>query len=203
MQAGGSQHHGHTIHRRCALPRIGGASSPQWGSNLTGITTVVPAAWPSAVFWGYAPKCAEPVLGEPAEPISVTLVSGDAAFRAALQERLVEAGYGVTFAQSPDLYAATAAGGTSPSEVERRQIVLFLAEKPGDGDLIEQVSQQIAALARTATMAAERHAVLWVVTCEAQQATLRAPSLRSGRRCSVESRARARQRNAAPLGSSA
>ncbi len=154
-------------------------SAEDWRSELaavgfesTGITTVVPAAWPSAVFWGYAPKCAEPVLGELAEPISVTLVSGDAAFRAALQERLVEAGYGVRFAQSPDLYAATAAGGTSPSEVERRQIVLFLAEKPGDSDLIEQVSQQIAALARTATMAVERHAVLWVVTCEAQQATL-------------------------------
>ena len=41
-QTGGSQHHGHTIHRRCAPPRIGGASSPQRGSNPPVSTTASP-----------------------------------------------------------------------------------------------------------------------------------------------------------------
>jgi NADPH:quinone reductase-like Zn-dependent oxidoreductase/acyl carrier protein len=142
------------------------------GFESTGTTTATVAPWPSAVLWGCAPPRAEPVLGDPAAPTPVTLVSGDSAFRAALQDRLAEAGYGVTLAQSLDLHAATAAESAPRSDDERRQIVLFLAEEPGDGDPVEQVSKQIAALARIASIAVERHAVLWVVTCEAQQATL-------------------------------
>jgi len=154
-------------------------SAEEWRSELavagfesTGTTTATSAPWPSAVVWGCAPPRSEPILGDRAEPTPVTLVSGDAAFRAALQDRLAEAGYGVTLAQSLDLDAATAADSAARSHGEMRQIVLFLAEEPGDGDPIEQVSLQIAALARIATNAVERHALLWVVTCEAQQTTL-------------------------------
>ena len=78
--------------------------------------------------------------------------------------------YGVTIAQSPDFYPASAADSAPRPDDEN--IVLFLAEEPGDGDPIEQVSQQITALARIATSVAEGHAVLWVITCDAQQATL-------------------------------
>ena len=140
------------------------------GFESTGTTTATSAPWPSAVFWGRAPPRSEPALGDPAELIPVTLVSGDPAFRAALQDCLAEAGYGVTLAQSLDLCAA--ADSAPGSDDETRQIILFLAGEPCDGDPIEQVSQQIAALAQTATLAVDRHAVLWVVTCEAQQATL-------------------------------
>jgi acyl transferase domain-containing protein/NADPH:quinone reductase-like Zn-dependent oxidoreductase/acyl carrier protein len=140
------------------------------GFESTGTTTASAAPWPSAIFWGRAPPRSEPAFGDPAEPTPITLVCGDAAFRAALQNRLAEAGYGVTLAQSLDLYATA---DTAPrSDHETRQIILFLAEEPSDGDPIEQVSQQIAALARIATFAVERHAVLWVVTSEAQQVTL-------------------------------
>jgi len=154
-------------------------SAEEWRSELaiagfesTGTTTAAPAPWPSAVLWGCAPPRAEPVLGDPAAPRPITLVSGDVAFRTALQDRLAEVGYTVTLAQSLDLHAVTAAEGVPRSDDEMRQIVLFLAEEPGDCDPIEQLSQQIAALARIATIAVERHAALWVVTCDAQQAGL-------------------------------
>ena len=153
-------------------------SAEEWRSELaiagfesTGTTAATAAPWPSAVLWGCAPPRSEPILSDRTEPTPVTLVSGDAAFRVALQDRLAEAGYRVRLAQSHDLNAATAADSARRSDDEMRQIVLFLAEEPGDGDPIEQVSQQITALARIATIAVERHAVLWVVTCEAQQAT--------------------------------
>src|SRR5262249_23656241 len=124
-----------------------------------------------ALFWGCAPARSGPGLDDPTELTSITLVSGDAAFRAALQDLLTEAHHGVALAPSLDFYAASAADGAPPSDDER-QIVLFLAEEAGDGDPIEQVSQQITALARIATRAADCHAVLWVITCDAQQATL-------------------------------
>src|SRR5439155_4337660 len=51
------------------------------------------------------------------------------------------------------------------------EIVLFLAEEPGDDDPTPHVARQIAALARLASIAVERDAALWVVTCAAQHAT--------------------------------
>ena len=153
-------------------------SAEDWRSELaeagfeyTGATSATPAPWPSALLWGSAPSRSEPILGDLVEPTRVSLVSRATSFRATLRDRLIGAGYDVTIAWSLDLYAAIAGDDAPPSDDEKRRIVLFLAEEPGDGDPIEQVSQQIAALAEIATIAAERHAVLWVVTCEAQQAT--------------------------------
>ena len=154
-------------------------SAEDWRSELaaagfesTGTTAAALAPWPSAVLWGCAQLRSEPVLGDPADPTPVTLVSGDAGFRAALQDCLAEAGYRVALAQSPDLSASTAADNAPQSDDEKLQIVIFLAEEAGNGDPIEQVSHQTAALVRTAAFTVERGAVLWVVTCEAQQATL-------------------------------
>jgi phthiocerol/phenolphthiocerol synthesis type-I polyketide synthase C len=154
-------------------------SADEWRSELavagfesTGTTTATAAPWPSAVVWGCAPRRSQSLLGDQAEPTPVTIVCGDGAFRAALQACLAEAGYGATLAQLLDLDAITAAASRSRSNDELRQIVLFLAEEPGDDDPIEHLSRQIASLARVSTIAAERHAVLWLVTCEAQQTSL-------------------------------
>jgi len=154
-------------------------SAEEWRSELavagfeaTGSTAVTPAPWPNALLWGYALPRSEPTLGDPGKRAPVTLISGDAASRAALQDRLAEVGYNVMLAQSSDLSAATAVDSAPLSDDETQRIVLFLAEESSDGDPIQQLSHQIAALARIATIAAERHDVLWVVTCEAQQATL-------------------------------
>ena len=141
------------------------------GFEFTDAITDASAPWPSALLWGCAPVRSEPVLDDPAEPTSVTLISGDGAFRAALQDRLVEAAlrcHDRTIAR----FLPASAADSAPQPDDERQIVLFLAEEPGDDDPIEQVSQQITALARIATSVAERHAVLWVITCDAQQATL-------------------------------
>ena len=108
----------------------------------------------------------------PANQASVTLVTGDAAFSAALQARLPEAGYRVTLVRPTGLAAIIAPDIALRSGDGTGEILLFLAEDHGDGDPVEHVSQQIAALARLAAIAAERQAVLWVVTSGAQQTTL-------------------------------
>jgi phthiocerol/phenolphthiocerol synthesis type-I polyketide synthase C len=159
-------------------------SAEEWRNELAvagfesiGTTTATRAPWPSAVLCGCAPSRSEPIPGNPVDGTLVNLVTKDTAFRAALQGCLAEAGYSVTLAQSPGLDTATAADSQPGFDGEIGQIVLFLAEEPDDGDLIGQLSQQIAALARIATIAAERHAVLWVITCEAHQTSLEHHSL--------------------------
>ena len=52
------------------------------------------------------------------------------------------------------------------------ETVLFLAEEPGEDDATLDVAQQIATLARVAAICTKRDAALWIVTCEAQQATV-------------------------------
>jgi acyl transferase domain-containing protein/NADPH:quinone reductase-like Zn-dependent oxidoreductase/NAD(P)-dependent dehydrogenase (short-subunit alcohol dehydrogenase family)/acyl carrier protein len=141
------------------------------GFESLGIMPASPAAWPSALLCGCVPLRSKPRLDNPLRPTSATLVSGDATFRAALQDCLAEVGYGVALARSSDFYAACAVD-SAPRSDDESQIVLFLAEEPGDGDPIDQASRQLAELARVATIAAERDAALWVVTCEAQQTTL-------------------------------
>ncbi len=142
------------------------------GFELTGTASTTTAPWPSALLWGSAPPFSEPALAVPANQASVTLVIGDAAFSAALQARLPEAGYRVTLVRPTDLAAIIAPDIALRSGEGTDEILLFLAEDHGDGDPVEHVSQQIAALARLAAIAAERQAVLWVVTSGAQQTTL-------------------------------
>ncbi|HMD66927.1 MAG TPA: SDR family NAD(P)-dependent oxidoreductase [Stellaceae bacterium] len=141
------------------------------GFESLGAASTTTGPWPSAVFWGCAPARSGLGTADQANSISITLVAGETGFVGALADRLVEAGYRVTVAKSPDVYAATTAEGAAWSDVGAREIVLFLAEEPGDDDPIAHVSQQIAALARLATIAGERHAEVWVITFDAQQAT--------------------------------
>src|SRR6266851_1827578 len=129
------------------------------------------APWPSALFWGSAPSRSESAIADPAPPASVTVVAGEITFAEALLDRLAGVGHRVTRAQPPDFFAPTAVDRAACSGEETREIVLFLAEEPIDDDVTPHVAQQIAALARVATMAVERDAILWIVTCAAQQAT--------------------------------
>jgi len=154
-------------------------SAEEWRSELAmtgfesaGTTTATPAPWPSAFFWGCAPGRQQPIFGDPAEPALVSIAGEDAGFQAVLSERLTKAGHSVTLVQSLDLSAARGVDRLSGSDDEKRQVILFLAEEPSDADAIEELSEQVAALARIATLAAERDAVLWVITRDAQQATL-------------------------------
>jgi len=142
------------------------------GFESAGTTTATPAPWPSAFFWGCAPGRQQPIFGDPAEPALVSIAGEDAGFQAVLSERLTKAGHSVTLVQSLDLSAARGVDRLSGSDDEKRQVILFLAEEPSDADAIEELSEQVAALARIATLAAERDAVLWVITRDAQQATL-------------------------------
>ncbi|HJU19597.1 MAG TPA: SDR family NAD(P)-dependent oxidoreductase, partial [Stellaceae bacterium] len=50
-------------------------------------------------------------------------------------------------------------------------IAVFVAGEPEAGDAVADGARQLAAFAHIAAEAAERHAALWLVTCDAQQAT--------------------------------
>jgi phthiocerol/phenolphthiocerol synthesis type-I polyketide synthase C len=120
--------------------------------------------WPSAIFWGAAPSRSEQVLCGRAETTSITIVGENSSFRSAVQKRLTDEGHQTELAQFPGIVAS--------NDERRQRTVVFLAEAPGDADPALDVSKQIVTLARLATIAVERSAVLWVVTCDAHQITL-------------------------------
>jgi phthiocerol/phenolphthiocerol synthesis type-I polyketide synthase C len=146
---------------RAELAAAGFRSADAISSNWT--------PWPYGVFWGTAPTRDETSRPASAKPRSVGLVGGNTAFAAAVQDCLREAGYRIKLADHSDLFDAEAPNlGARDGEPD---IVVFLAEEPAPGDAVECASLQITALARVAATAAKRHAVLWVVTCDAQQGT--------------------------------
>ncbi|HXC13142.1 MAG TPA: SDR family NAD(P)-dependent oxidoreductase [Stellaceae bacterium] len=161
--------------------RSGGAVSPlrsgeEWQAELAGAgfgsagaASIGAAPWPCAAFWGSAPSSAEPLTAAAAEPRVISLVGHATRLRAALLDRLGAAGHRVTIVQPSDEPAV-------PSYLNGRddaqEIVLFLCEEPG-GEIA--AAQRIATAARIAHTAAERGAALWLVTCDAQQASPAAP----------------------------
>ncbi|MBV8334015.1 MAG: polyketide synthase dehydratase domain-containing protein, partial [Alphaproteobacteria bacterium] len=120
--------------------------------------------WPSAFFWGIAPERSQPVRSDAVEPALVTIIGGDTPFRTALQRSLNKAGLHTELALSPE---------TASDDADNQRIFVFLAEPSNGADPTLHISEQIIAVARLATTASERSAVLWVVTSEAHQATLR------------------------------
>ncbi len=150
-------------------------SGEEWRGELTAVgfrsanaISNASMAWPWAVFWGIAPEREDEPSLESVGHGSVLLFADDTEFAAVVQDALCRAGQRVRLAPSSEPSGADvddiSAAGERGSEV-----VLFLAAAPGRGDPVEHVSQQIAALARVATRTALRQAVLWVVTCDAQQ----------------------------------
>lgn len=125
--------------------------------------------WPSTMFWGTAPPHEEAFYSDPVEPRSVTVVIGDAALAAVVHDRLSDAGHRVTLAGQVNAFANElqdqSGGNALPATI------LFMAEGSCPGDPTELASQQIAALARVATQAADHRSELWVITCCAQQSS--------------------------------
>jgi len=137
------------------------------GFRATGAAPTASTPWPCAVFWGAAPPRQETFRSNPREPHSAVIVFGDAALATAVQDCFGEAGPRVTLAgraasfadELPDQVVGVALPTT----------ILFLAEESRLGDPVELAAQQISALARLATRAAERRCELWIITCDAQQ----------------------------------
>jgi phthiocerol/phenolphthiocerol synthesis type-I polyketide synthase C len=140
------------------------------GFQSAGAAPGVPMAWPWSVFWGVAPAGEAVSDTEPAKPASILLAADASAFSAAVQDILRGTGHRVALL---DRSGPDDADRLDQGEAETRgpEVVLFLAEEPGPDDPVEQASRQIVDLARVATRAALRHSVLWVVTCDGQQAT--------------------------------
>jgi NADPH:quinone reductase-like Zn-dependent oxidoreductase/NAD(P)-dependent dehydrogenase (short-subunit alcohol dehydrogenase family)/acyl carrier protein len=97
------------------------------------------------------------------------VVANDPALAAAVHDRLGNAGHRVALAGQANAFIGglqDQGGSETPQST-----VLFLAESSCPDDPTEQASQQIAALARVATQAADRRSELWVITCDAQQSS--------------------------------
>jgi acyl transferase domain-containing protein/NADPH:quinone reductase-like Zn-dependent oxidoreductase/NAD(P)-dependent dehydrogenase (short-subunit alcohol dehydrogenase family)/acyl carrier protein len=150
-------------------------SSEEWRGELaaagfgeTGAGSSTSTPWRCGVFWGAALSCHDTSRLESPEPKSILLVSGNTASAARVRDTLCEAGHRVAVADPFDAGALEVnLGGDGASDV-----VLFLAEERVVGDPVASASRQIAALASLAASAALRQAVLWVVTWDAQQATV-------------------------------
>jgi phthiocerol/phenolphthiocerol synthesis type-I polyketide synthase C len=159
----------------------GAAASPlrqgeEWRAELTaagfvaaGAAPTVAAPWPCAAFWGHAPAREEAAPAVAVPPGAITVVPGTDGLAAALAQGLAELGGRAI--SSPDYEPA----GAAEADEAPREIVLFVAGAPEEGEAQAFGARQLAAFARTATRAAERHAALWLVTCDAQQATGAAP----------------------------
>ncbi len=157
-------------------PASRGAVSPlrlgeEWRAELAAAGFVDAAAaptvlapWPCAVFWGTAPAREAAAPASPAPRGALTIVAAAGDFATALAEGLAGLGYRVELSSDYDPTVA-AAEGAAP------ELVLFVAEQPEKGDAVVASARQLAAFARVAAKAAERHAALWLLTCDAQQAT--------------------------------
>ena len=168
------------------VPRETGASiirsAEQWQAELTAAgfrsnasTSSGGTPWPWALFWGTAPPREEKGSSARMEPRAILLFAGETEFTAAVRESLCEAGHHVTLVDPSDAFAKPASDKGSGGSGKEEAIV-FLAEEPLF-DPIESASQQMAALARAAAKAAAQESVLWVTTCDAQQA---APAVEPG-----------------------
>ncbi len=125
--------------------------------------------WPCAIFWGTAPARDEVSYWDPGEPRSALLVAGNTGLAATVRDRLCEAGHRVMLADYADSFADELQDQSGSDELA--PTILFMADGFCPGDSIELASQQIAALARVATQAADRRRKLWVITCDAQQSS--------------------------------
>jgi len=141
------------------------------GFESADLVRTATAPWPSAVFWAGAPTGLEAPFAGRASPSMVTLVGGDLAFAETLQSALVDQGHRVTRAQFSDFGVSKEGDRAARCDKGTAEIILFLAEEPAAGDPTLHIAQQIGALARIATIAVERDAAFWILTCEAQQAT--------------------------------
>ena len=163
---------GATVHRRCAPRGLANRADRSGPSSPQASVRTATAPWPNA---GVLGRCAAPFGASPRRSSLACRAHPRRrrrCFRRYLQDRVAGSGRHVRRVQSSDFLAQTEADRAACSGTGMDEIVLFLAEEPGDDDTTLHVAQQIAALARVAAICAKRDIALWIVTCEAQQATV-------------------------------
>jgi len=154
-----------------AAPRGRGTSplrsSDEWraelaaeGFRFSGAASSPATPWACGIFWGIAPPHDAAPRLDRMKPGSLLLLTANSAFASAVGDSLSEAGYCVTLAD----YSGPLPDGEMP------RVVAFLVEERLTGDPVESASQLTALLGRVAARAAESAAVLWIITCDAQQA---------------------------------
>ncbi|MGC2202049.1 MAG: SDR family NAD(P)-dependent oxidoreductase, partial [Stellaceae bacterium] len=138
------------------------------GFRSAGAVSCAGSAWPCALLWGTASLREEPARSEPGERRAISLVAGVTPFATALQDYIREAGHHVLLTG----YEDTLGQWTNMDGGKLPPIIVFLAEDPCGRDPIVSASAQITALARIAAHAVDHNALLWVITCDAQQGPL-------------------------------
>ena len=151
-------------------------SAEEWCSQLAAAgfrsadgTSSAWTPWPCAILWGTSPPRQEISCSDSAEPRPVLVAAGEAALAVTVQDCLGEAGHQVTLAGQATAFAdglQDRSGGDALPPT-----ILFMAEGSCPGDPVEFASQQIAALARVATQAANGRSELWVITWDAQHSS--------------------------------
>jgi acyl transferase domain-containing protein/NADPH:quinone reductase-like Zn-dependent oxidoreductase/acyl carrier protein len=119
---------------------------------------VAEAPWRCAALWASTPSLLHerPVIAP--QPRTIAIFGGGR-FAASLCGHLTQAGHRASLARLLD------------AEIRKDATLLFLAQRSGRADPAVSAARQVAALSRLAKRAAEAGASLWVVTCDAQQAT--------------------------------
>ncbi|HEV2300650.1 MAG TPA: SDR family NAD(P)-dependent oxidoreductase, partial [Stellaceae bacterium] len=139
-------------------------SGEEWSSLLAaagflsaGTAPVAEAPWRCAALWAGAPPLAPVRATTAVRPI---VLVGGGRFAATLGGRLAQAGHRVSLARHGD------------AEIDEKASLVFLAQAPGRADMAASTARQIAEFAGLAKRAAAARAPLWLVTCDAQQASL-------------------------------
>jgi acyl transferase domain-containing protein/NADPH:quinone reductase-like Zn-dependent oxidoreductase/acyl carrier protein len=143
-------------------------SAEEWRADLAaaGFRSTVASStasmpWPFGVFLGTAsPRDDLPSL-DSASPDSILLITGASPFATAVEDNLRKVGCRVVLA---DYWEPFGAEDNSPG------VLVYLADESLLEGPAECATRQTAALARIAAKAAERRAVLWIITRDAQQA---------------------------------
>jgi phthiocerol/phenolphthiocerol synthesis type-I polyketide synthase C len=131
------------------------------GFEATVAASSISLPWPFGVFLGAASPRNEVSRLDPPKPGSILLVTGDSAFSNAVENGLSKVGYRVARADYSEPF---------PTGDEAPEVIAFLAEESLSEGLAECAARQTAALAQVAVKASELHAVLWIISRDAQQA---------------------------------
>jgi acyl transferase domain-containing protein/NADPH:quinone reductase-like Zn-dependent oxidoreductase/acyl carrier protein len=151
-------------------------SGEEWRAAMTaagfenaGSASAASAPWPSAMIWAGAPRRTGEDRRSPVKPLSLTLIAGESVFAAALQTRLMTAGYPIRRARDATIDPPASDDHGRDSDGEIGEMILLVVEVPDSEDSVGRAAEQLSVLARLARLAEARQVPLWIVTCGAQQ----------------------------------
>jgi phthiocerol/phenolphthiocerol synthesis type-I polyketide synthase C len=147
----------------------------EWRSELTaagfisaGSAPTASLPWPSAILWATAPPQSVTAAAEPAQAVPLLMVGAQDA--ETMTSLLAATGNRVRCLSDREAVLSE----RTEASAEEPLTVLFFAEF-GEGMDCDAAADELARFARIAAAAAEQNRPLWLVTCDAHQATVPQP----------------------------